>query len=834
MAYMQQRQDPFIGNAERMAQPPMNMQPIQQYGIQEPFYGQPGGNMQQQLMNAAPMTMSAMQPMNGFTPSMAYGGIIPQYGMGGLISLRGGGTVPMIYANGGYIPGHSLGGFFKGLGKFALKAAPYAAMFTPGGPLASAAIAAIAGTIEKKLGIDQESWGDVIRGRTVEKTPTSWKSALGQGAKRGIMAYGARKVKDGALEGWKGPRAEELEANWIAEFTGDPVAIPGAAPSALTSGPGWKGAVEGARSAAGKLMPSNESIIKYGPLAGELMRILGEEEAGGIPGSSYPGDAHMAQEFMPRSAYGDLDDEAQYYAPTIGRERGGPINRFDEPQNWHSDLSSSVPNTMNLMNNQNIPYPGNNNFYDPMLDIPQVGRPSNERDEEAEAAARAAIEDNKLASARAKLERLRLEELNRSQFGGRSPGEMGENTGDTPYDPMLDIPQVTSQSPLRPTVTKLVPPGPDATQEETDAWNNYVTAEGDRQRAAVVADAAAKAATDAAAKGEAENEFRTSSSSEENAEPDDTVEKKRNDVAPSGMYDEDGNLILDENYKPTYYTSDGKRPTNTYRYSRERKPDALATAGLSSSTGSVLSGNKLGPPPWETMKEMPEGYQAGLMSEGKLSPVIGHNPFSMPKSGFGTEADSFLERLKGGKLSPPTMVEPWQSNVDPTFDAQGNPTTAGVKGVRVPGTAGGGPVISAMDTVYGGEIPPDYQNQSGNVEGQEFLELFTQMFGEQLIQEIAEDITDMQNPSLDPNIVASDREDRLVEVEARKRLAEGEPVVPQALIAGGEMVINKFATDKAGMKNLQNINENLRRDDPVNFEEVRHHIDEAARLSQNV
>ena len=92
----------------------------------------------------------------------------------------------------------------------------------------------------------------------------------------------------------------------------------------------------------------------------------------------------------------------------------------------------------------------------------------------------------------------------------------------------------------------------------------------------------------------------------------------------------------------------------------------------------------------------------------------------------------------------------------------------------------------------------------------------------------------MQNPSLDPNIVASDREDRLVEVEARKRLAEGEPVVPQALIAGGEMVINKFATDKAGMKNLQNINENLRRDDPVNFEEVRHHIDEAARLSQNV
>ena len=793
MAYMQQRQDPFIGNAERMAEPPMNMQPIQQYG-------RPEGNMQQQLMNAAPMTMSAMQPMNGFTPSMAYGGMIPQYEMAGLTSLRGGGNVPMIYSGGGYIPGYGLGGFFKGLGKFALKAAPYAAMFTPGGPWAAAAVAAAAGTLEKKLGIDQESWGDVIRGRTVEKTPTSWGDAGLAGVKKGAMAYAGRKLGDAAREGWGGP-ARQIQGG-----------APGEAGKVLEAGPGLKGALAGVKD----VLPGAESIIKYGPFVAEMMdQTFGPDLTGegGFSGNvAIPGG-----EILPASS-GLLSDDAQGYARVPGKQWGGELG-MDE-------LSGLLPYTTSSMNQRpdagrildDMLYKGSQDSYDPMLDIPQVRRLSNERDEEAEAAERAAIEDNKLISARAELERLRLEELNRSQFGGRSPGEMGENTGDTPYDPMLDIPQVTSQSPLKPTVTELMPPGPNATQEEKDAWNNYVTAEGNKQRAVVAADTAAKAAADVAAKGEAENEFRTSSSSEENAEPDDTVEKKRNDVAPSGMYDKDGNLIVDPNYKPTYYTPDGKKPTNTYSYNREGKPDALATAGLKSK-------NSLGPAPWDLIKEMPEGYQAGLMSEGKLSPVTGHNPFSMPQSGFGTDSDAFLASLKGGNPQAQPNTPQWQPDVTPTFDAQGNPTTAGVRGIQaVPGSAEGGP-ISAMDTVNGGPVPQDYPEQSGNVdtklavtmadapmtpedvgidtlqlkdmiewallhpvEGEEMMQMLLATFGEELVASIAHD---MQNP----NATQNDKDDRLVELETRKRLAQGEPVIPQAMLAGGEVVYSRSARE---------------------------------------
>ena len=869
MAYMQQRQDPFIGNAERMAQPPMSMQPIQQYGIQEPFYGQPGGNMQQQLMNAAPMTMSAMQPMNGFTPSMAYGGMIPQYEMSGLTSLRGGGNVPMIYSGGGYIPGYGLGGFFKGLGKFALKAAPYAAMFTPGGPWAAAAVAAATGALEKKLGIDQESWGDVLHGRTVEKTPTSWKDAGLAGVKKGAMAYAGRKLGDAAREGWGGP-ARQIQGG-----------APGEAGKVLEAGPGLKGALAGVKD----VLPSSEHIIKYGPLVAEMMdQAFGPDLTGegGFSGNVAIPDG----EILPASS-GLLSDKAQGYAHVPGKQWGGefeepefeepmhpfmdqlyntvpntmasmptpsptvtpgpvaPANpfmadEFEEPMNPFMDqLSSALPYTTSSMNQQpdaskildDMLYRGSQDSYDPMLDIPEVGRLSNERDEEAAAAERAAIEDNKLISARAELERLRLEELNRSQFDGRSPGELGENTDDTPYDPMLDIPQVTSQSPLKPTVTELMPPGPNATQEEKDAWNNYLTAEGDRQRAVV----AARAAADAAAKrGDGENTHNTTSSVTDNTEPDDPIpadddpdgkKRKKEDVAPSGKYDKHGNLIVDPNYKPTYYTPDGKKPTpdgkkptNTYSYNRERKPDALATAGLKSK-------NSLGPAPWDLIKEMPEGYQAGLMSEGKLSPVTGHNPFSMPQSGFGTDSDAFLASLKGGNPQAQPNTPQWQPDVTPTFDAQGNPTTAGVRGIQaVPGSAEGGP-ISAMDTVNGGPVPQDYPEQSGNVdtklavtmadapmtpedvgidtlqlkdmiewallhpvEGEEMMQMLLATFGEELVASIAHD---MQNP----NATQNDKDDRLVELETRKRLAQGEPVIPQAMLAGGEVVYSRSARE---------------------------------------
>ena len=67
-----------------------------------------------------------------------------------------------IYADGGFIPGYGIGGFFKGLAKGVLKVAPVAAMFIPGiGPIASAGIGAAAGALGKKL--EGGSWGDAAK-----------------------------------------------------------------------------------------------------------------------------------------------------------------------------------------------------------------------------------------------------------------------------------------------------------------------------------------------------------------------------------------------------------------------------------------------------------------------------------------------------------------------------------------------------------------------------------------------------------------------------------------------------------------------------------------------
>lgn len=882
MAYMQHRQDPFMGSAEEMGDPmpsmgmpmpqpsyqpqqqaqqtlnqvaPMTMATMPQTGLlatpppARPL-GQPIGVepqqqqqqqqiMQQQLMRAAPMTMSTMQPMQpmpgptaqpigrppGFAPTMspapvqepgggeggghqivhaADGGMIPQYGMGGLIGLRGGGTVPMIYSGGGYIPGYGLGGFFKGLGKFALKAAPYAAMFTPGGPWASAAVAAATGALEKKLGIDQESWGDVLHGRTVKKKPTSWREALGAGAKRGITAYAGRKLGDAAREGWKGPSAEDLQADYmdeIAEFTGDPGAIPGAAPSALTSGSGWRGALEGVKGAAGELIPSYEDVLKYGPLVGEIANRLSRDPdmlaAGAASTLPFPGHVTMPKEIMPRSS------AAQGYSDLIGVQEGGELDEFEEPMHpFMAQLSNTVPNTMASM--PTLPQGSNGNL------------PTNPFMDELSSAV-----PNTMGS-------MNTEDM---LYGG------GGGTGDS-YDPMLDVPQV----------------------------GMFSTGE---QKAAAEAQKRQDEANAIEAKKKAENPYGEVPAEVLSGEREMTQEEvdKRAGLIEKEMDRQKKQAETQEEKEVGAARAAGK--------TEETYPQKDNTSGMLGVAGINRKSN-LGPAPWENVPEMPEGYRAGLHPEGQLGSITGYNPFDMPTSGFGTDADAFLERLKGGSSQEQPTTPQWQPDVTPTFDAEGNPTTAGVKGVQavppqqVPGSADGGPVISTMDTVYGGEVPPDYQGQSGNVdtklavtlanapmtpedvgmdtreirdtiewallnpvEGQEFLELFKQMFGEQLIQEIAEDIMDLQSPSSDPNITMNDREDRLVELETRKRLAEGEPVIPQAMVAGGEMVINRFATDKAGVENLESINENLRRDNPVNFEEVRHHINEAARLSQN-
>jgi hypothetical protein len=117
---------------------------------------------------------------------------------GGIIGLAGGGYVPMVYYNGGYIPAYGLGGFLKKLGKGILKVAPVAASFIPGvGPLAAGAIGGVSGALSKKL--EGGSWGD----------------ALSKGVMTGMGSYAGRKGVIGAKKGWEG-----AEGGWQDKLEG--------------------------------------------------------------------------------------------------------------------------------------------------------------------------------------------------------------------------------------------------------------------------------------------------------------------------------------------------------------------------------------------------------------------------------------------------------------------------------------------------------------------------------------------------------------------------------------------------------------------------------------
>ena len=122
------------------------------------------------------------------TPA-ATGGLIG-YEHGGLVSLRGGGEIPMIYANGGYVPAYFLGGLFKKdtwskVGKGLLKAAPVAAMFIPGiGPITAGAIGGLSGALSKK--VEGGSWSD----------------SLQKGIMSGLVSAGGRKAVQGVHGGF--------------------------------------------------------------------------------------------------------------------------------------------------------------------------------------------------------------------------------------------------------------------------------------------------------------------------------------------------------------------------------------------------------------------------------------------------------------------------------------------------------------------------------------------------------------------------------------------------------------------------------------------------------
>ena len=198
---------------------------------------------------------------------------------GGLVGLAGGGQVPMIYANGGYIPAYSLGGWLKKkagqVGKLALKAAPVAAMFIPGvGPLAAGGIGALTGALSKKA--EGGSWGD----------------ALSSGITKGIMSGMGRKGVQGLHGGWKDAGAEGL---------------------------GFFGKLEGALGGM-KGQFGMEDLLKYGPL---LASSMAQEEQSNLNMPGLGGNT-----LMPSGGSGAVPTET--ITQTTGA-RGKEFGLFDNP-----------------------------------------------------------------------------------------------------------------------------------------------------------------------------------------------------------------------------------------------------------------------------------------------------------------------------------------------------------------------------------------------------------------------------------------------------------------------------------------------------------------------
>ena len=148
-----------------------------------------------------------MQRNAGGIIGLAGGGHMPPYG------LADGGEVPMVYANGGYVPAFIFGGLWRGIKKGFKKLIPAAVSFIPGiGPLASAGISAL-GT--KVAG---GSWTDALSagatGYTFDKALNAAKDAWKEGGIKGLSfgdkLEGALKAGGGSVS--KGQLAAILSA----------------------------------------------------------------------------------------------------------------------------------------------------------------------------------------------------------------------------------------------------------------------------------------------------------------------------------------------------------------------------------------------------------------------------------------------------------------------------------------------------------------------------------------------------------------------------------------------------------------------------------------------
>jgi hypothetical protein len=216
---------------------------------------------------------------------MAHGGMIGLRGGGYLLpyQMNTGGYVPMVYANGGYIPAYGIGGFFKKVGKGLLKAAPI-----------------VAGAINPALGAGV---GALISG--IENK--SLKSAL-MGGMKGYLGGKAlsKGLKSASLFG---KTADEIaEGNLAGSLKGGL--------GALIKGKGL-GQFGGA---AFDYLSDPKKVAALYPMLAELSEQQAQESPGGQIPSAY---AAESQAVMPQSATPGYVAPAQGYATVAG---GGLIS----------------------------------------------------------------------------------------------------------------------------------------------------------------------------------------------------------------------------------------------------------------------------------------------------------------------------------------------------------------------------------------------------------------------------------------------------------------------------------------------------------------------------
>jgi hypothetical protein len=209
-------------------------------------------------------------------------------------------------------------------------------------------------------------------------------------------------------------------------------------------------------------------------------------------------------------------------------------------------------------------------------------------------------------------------------------------------------------------------------------------------------------------------------------------------------------------------------------------------------------------------------YRAGLMAETARStgdaPITGYDPFNMPTSGFNPTADDFLSRMSGNAVGGPisanistegfipreaagvARVENGMAIPDEGLSPEDiAPDTSGRKDDRIGLMKPGIDEVDAETKEMYDVLEWALQNPEETA-AQQVIHTMISVFGEEFV---ADFIRSMQEKEASETGLGRD-DDKLIEMDFRKRLANGDAVKVGAAIAPGEFVLTEKQTRAAG------------------------------------